>query len=186
MSEKKTNQVAVIIPLHKIDFTPSEYFSFQNTIKVLAKYHIYIIGPQRLNEYFQSEPCFSNLKLKVFKNKYFENTSGYNELMFSRLFYNSFSIYKYILIIQTDALVFSDKLEYWCNQNYSYVGAPWFEGMENPTKPLTFFGVGNGGFSLRKVEDFLNVLYFPRYIKNKLLDDSITFSGISDHLSNHL
>jgi hypothetical protein len=59
------------------------------------------------------------------------------------------------------------------------VGAPWFEGMENPTKPLTFMGIGNGGFLLRKVEDFLKVLYFPRNIKNRLLISSISYTGLA-------
>jgi hypothetical protein len=68
-----------------------------------------------------------------------------------------------MLIAQTDVLVFADQLEEWCNRSYSYIGAPWFKGLTRPSLPLSFLGVGNGGFSLRKVSDCLMVLSSPVY-----------------------
>jgi hypothetical protein len=71
--------------------------------------------------------------------------------------------------VQTDALVLSDELEFWCKKQYSYIGAPWFEGYTTPTLPLALTSVGNGGFSLRRVPDFLKVLSRPRIFKNTLM-----------------
>jgi hypothetical protein len=80
--------------------------------------------------------------------------------------YRSFAEYSHLLIAQTDALVISDRLEGWCEQGYSYIGAPWFVGGSYPRRPLQFLGVGNGGFSLRRIDDFLSVLSTPRHIPN--------------------
>lgn len=62
-----------------------------------------------------------------------------------------------MLIYQLDAWVFRDELEQWCKKGYDYVGAPWFEGYHKPESEK-IIGVGNGGFSLRKIKSFLKVL----------------------------
>jgi hypothetical protein len=87
----------------------------------------------------------------------------------SKKFYQAFDDFEYLLIAQTDALVLSDELEFWCKKQYSYIGAPWFEGYTTPILPLALTSVGNGGFSLRRVPDFLKVLSRPRIFKNTLM-----------------
>jgi hypothetical protein len=66
---------------------------------------------------------------------------NYNNLLISKSFYENF-ISKFVLIFQTDSLIRrkidSDFF------NYDYVGAPWKDNCQ--------VCVGNGGFSLRKVE----------------------------------
>jgi hypothetical protein len=96
---------------------------------------------------------------------------GYNNLLLSRCFYQAFDEYEYMLIVQTDALVLSNALEEWCAKQYSYVGAPWFDGYTTPTRPLRLSNVGNGGFSLRRIPDFLKVLSRPRVFKNVLMEN---------------
>jgi hypothetical protein len=49
-------------------------------------------------------------------------------------------------------------LEFWCNKGYDYIGAPWFEDWNNATENSNFIGLGNGGFSLRKVSSAIKVL----------------------------
>ncbi|MVM35208.1 hypothetical protein GO755_34615 [Spirosoma sp. HMF4905] len=63
-----------------------------------------------------------------------------------------------------DAFVFRDELMEWCRKGYDYIGAPWLEGwsMATPTSP--FIGVGNGGFSLRKISSLLKVSNSFSYI----------------------
>jgi hypothetical protein len=73
--------------------------------------------------------------------------------MLSKIFYQRFLKYDYILLYQLDAYVFSDQLHFWCNKNYDYIGAPWL-CIENSTKKPKIAGVGNGGFSLRKTSTF--------------------------------
>jgi hypothetical protein len=74
--------------------------------------------------------------------------------MLSVEFYKHFLEYEYILIYQLDALILSDSLEKWLVKDVDYVGPPWI--VEEDTLKLE--SVGNGGFSLRRVKTFINVL----------------------------
>jgi hypothetical protein len=86
--------------------------------------------------------------------------------------YEPFSMYEYILIHHSDAYVFSDQLDYWCNQGYDYIGAPWFKKsfIRSPEKfserDYLFLGVGNGGLSLRKVSSFLKITNDRTFMRN--------------------
>lgn len=160
------SRAAVIVPIYKNSFTESEWFSFQNTLTALAGHDVYIVGPKCLHNYFTMLNDESRLRfgVELFSDVYFKNIDGYNRLLMTMDFYRRFSGYEYILIVQTDALVISDRLNEWCSLGYSYIGAPWFMGFDLPEVPISFLGVGNGGFSLRKVSDFIRVLSIPRYI----------------------
>jgi len=163
---RSARRTVVLIPLYKQSMTLSEMFSFKNTLSVLSKHDICVVCPKRLSDYLSvlKKETLLNFDVEYFADRYFSDLRGYNHLLMSAGFYLRFDSYEYILIVQTDALVFSDQLEEWCDRNYSYVGAPWFQGIECPDLPLSLFGVGNGGFSLRKVRDFIKVLSFPKYI----------------------
>ena len=65
----------------------------------------------------------------AFNDTYFESIYGYNQLMLNVEFYEAFSK-KYILIYQTDAFIFKDDLNYWCEKDYDYIGAPWIRSKE--------------------------------------------------------
>jgi hypothetical protein len=158
---------AVIIPIYKTFLTASEEFSLRNTAEVLGNHNLFIVGPEKFKSELTelNEKLNLNCNLKLYSNQYFKNIAGYNKLLTSALFYRSFSDYEYILIAQTDVLVFSDQLQDWCVKEYSYMGAPWFNGFSIPLKPLEYIGVGNGGFSLRKVKDFIEVLSKPKRLK---------------------
>lgn len=168
------SRAAVLIPLYKTSMTRSEEFSFKRTLAVLSKHDLYIVGPKNLSGYF-SQLMSENegrIKLKLFNESYFIGIESYNRLLKSKLFYQSFDEYDFILIAQTDALIISDCLNEWCDRGFSYVGAPLFHGFGNPSNPLSFIGVGNGGLSLRKVSDFIRVLSRPRYFPNILASDN--------------
>lgn len=161
--------VAILIPLYKDNLSVAERFSIENTISVLSSRDIYFIAPQRLSEWLkQFIDSFHGNKINMvlFEDRYFASVDGYNKLMLASSLYKAFTSYEFILIVQTDALVFSDRLNDWMRKQYSYVGSPWFYGIETPKKPLRFLGVGNGGLSLRRVRDFINVLSRPKHIRN--------------------
>ncbi len=63
-----------------------------------------------------------------------------------------------MLIYQTDAFVFKDELEYWCNKGFDYIGAPWFENYTNASSKSQITGTGNGGFSLRNIKKSLAIV----------------------------
>jgi len=118
-----------------------------------------------------------------FDNSFFENIEGYNRLMLSPEFYKSFLQYEFILIHQLDAYVFRDELELWAGRGYDYIGAPWIREIDDSdifktvkTKFQIFYHkrynvykngvpsakqfenqVGNGGFSLRRVNKFFTL-----------------------------
>ena len=90
--------------------------------------------------------------------------------MLSSEFYRRFSKFEYILIYQLDAFVFKDQLNYWCKKGYDYIGAPWFEGFHLTKTGVNIIGVGNGGFSLRRVKTHIDLTgrfgFFKIYKKN--------------------
>jgi hypothetical protein len=162
---------AVVIPVYQKNLSQEEIFSIKNAVLVLASHDIYFVGPEHLKDFLLTlSTQFEYLVgYKTFEDRYFESIAGYNRLMLSSRFYSAFEGYQYILIAQTDSLVFKDELNQWAGKSYSYIGAPWFEGYTQPTLPLRLTSVGNGGFSLRNVSDFLRVLNKPRIFKNILM-----------------
>lgn len=164
------NRAVVITPLYKRHLTQHEIFSLQRTIDILYAYEFFIIAPLHLQPFMPElkTVLHRDFHTRFFPDYYFSSIQGYNNLLMSKSLYESFINYEFMLIVQTDALVLSDRLAYWCDKNFSYVGAPWFIGFNKPKIPLTFFGVGNGGFSLRKIPDALKVLQKPRHIPNTI------------------
>jgi hypothetical protein len=166
---KKTthkNLVNVVIPIYKQKLTINERSSLNQCVKVLSGYSITLVCPKGLDlmEYYLVYPDF---KIEYFDIYYFKSLQGYNKLLLSTNFYKRFKAFKYILIYQLDAWVFRDELEYWCQQNYDYIGAPWFEGWDKVSFDTEFIGVGNGGFSLRKVKTFTRFISNPSLWINK-------------------
>ena len=88
---------------------------------------------------------------------HFESHRAYYELHTAVHFYEKYRKFEYILTHQLDAFVFSDQLEFWCKQEYDFIGAPWFENFGRAgNKKL--WAVGNSGFCLRRVESFIRAL----------------------------
>lgn len=158
----------VVIPIYQDRVSGVAKLSVDRAFDVLGRHDIFFVGPRRLQSHLAGlcQQHGRNAQWATFDNHYFSGIKGYNALMRSRRFYEKFGAFSHILIAQTDTLVLSDELETWCQQDYAYIGAPWFVGGSQPRQPLEFFGVGNGGFSLRRVADFLRVLEQPRRIPN--------------------
>lgn len=173
-------QPAAAIPLYKTELSAAEKISIDRTVEVLAGRSLYLVGPVRLQSHLQTmcRRYGQRLRHKTFDDRFFAGIKGYNALMRSKAFYQSFSDHSHLLIAQTDALVLSDRLDEWCARGFSYVGAPWFVGGSEPRQPLEFLGVGNGGFSLRKVSDFLQVLATPRHIPNFIKSSARGQAGV--------
>ena len=170
--------VKIIVPVYKTTLLQDEELSVNQCCKVLKDYPLVFVKPESLNpdELLRKFPKF---QLESFPDHYFEGLKGYNRLMLSSEFYERFSDTEYILIYQPDAFIFKDDLEYWCNQSYDYIGAPWIQKKRNPIglffykrklkkKPYKkdiLLKVGNGGFSLRKIVSFIDI---TRNEKNRI------------------
>ena len=168
----KTNSsklVAIIVPIYKKSLSGSEQISMRHLFHFLGKYDKYIIAPQKL------ELDYPDFKIVRFKKKYFRNINTYSKLLLTSNFYKKFDDYKYILIYQSDALVFSDQLQEWCDKEYDYIGAPWItsEMKKIFTKYNKPDHCGNGGFSLRNVKNCINVLNNAQKTPHDILKEII-------------
>jgi len=148
--------VAVFVPMSNRKYlTPEEEISLRHLVHFLGKYDKYLVVPKSL------DINYPGFELKRFSDKFFGSHEANTRLMFSRRLYNAFREYKYILEYQLDCLVFSDQLMEWCTLGLDYIGAPWLPCPDSPWVKIP--RVGNGGFSLRKVESFLRVLDSKEY-----------------------
>jgi hypothetical protein len=151
--------VAIVTPLHRFPLTPDEEISIRHLRQHLGHFDRYVIGPKKL----PSE--FDDFQLKRFPKRFFESIQSYCKLLVTKEFYCAFADYEYILIYQTDCLVFSGNLEEWCRTGWDYVGAPWFKDFSSdPAGGM--WAVGNGGLSLRKVSAALAVLTSTKWRMN--------------------
>lgn len=151
--------------------TPSEIelVSFSQCLKILFNHDIIVACPNSLNTDIY-DSIIQNININVlfikFDDSFFTSVASYNKLMKSIIFYEHFLKYNYILIYQLDAFVFKDELNLWCNKNYDYIGAPWYTDKGKILK-----SAGNGGFSLRKVSTFYNLLSgkYEKSFLNKII-----------------
>lgn len=183
-------QCVVIFPTYT-SLKSYESGALENAIRMTDGFKKVFIAPQS----FQFDSTYSDelqsIEVVRFADYFFEGIEGYNSLMLSKEFYDRFSDYEYMLIHQADAYIFKPELVYWCNLGYDYIGAPWYR--ENKSKsddmkrwkmkyiPFIYSArkriekrywfmideVGNGGFSLRKISTFINVL---NNVPEKVLD----------------
>ncbi|KRT15829.1 hypothetical protein ASU31_12655 [Pedobacter ginsenosidimutans] len=156
-------KVVIAIPVYKSRPSDIEIKSLRQVFKILGMYPIslFTFKECNLNAYQVVLKDFT-YSVIYFDKKYFQNIAGYNKLLISRIFYKTFNKYDFLLIYQLDCWIFKNEIEYWCNKNYDYVGAPWFTKKNDA---LIFEGVGNGGLSLRKISSHLRVLNTFSYIK---------------------
>lgn len=146
----------VVIVTYAASIKDDEFNSYLQCLKIFSNQLIALICPQTLDTSFykkladEYKICFIEMR---FPNIYFQNVASYNKLMLEPKFYRRFIDYDYILIYQLDAWVFRDELSFWCNKGYSYIGAPFFND-----RGEMFPFAGNGGFSLRRVQDFIELL----------------------------
>jgi len=153
---------AVVIPIYKPEPSDNEIASLRQCLKVLNHYDIVFVTHKDLDRAAYEKICTTvrdaQVSYQYFTKQYFTNIEGYNALVLSRQFYRRFMGYDYMLIYQLDAWVFSDQLQYWCDKQYDYIGAPWLIHQAGKRKPVPrVIPVGNGGFSLRNVNTFLRM-----------------------------
>lgn len=152
----KANAV-VVIPYYHSDLTECEEISFQSCLSVLKNYPIVLVIPQKISR--ESCPTGENLSYEVVPDFWLESIESYNQMMLTKEFYIRFDKYEYMLVFQLDAFVFFDSLDWFCKLQYDYIGAPWLRGWKYlRDMDHGVWHVGNGGFSLRKISTFINIL----------------------------
>lgn len=147
----------VVIPIYKSSPDEWESMSLRQCAKVLGRHGLCFVCPYGLELGPYTELTGNAVSVERFEKHYFKGIEGYNRLLKDRSFYLRFQEYDYMLIYQLDAWVFEDRLTEWCSRGFDYIGAPWFENWQSHEEGSDFLCVGNGGFSLRRVERFLQI-----------------------------
>lgn len=149
-------KIAIVIPVYKklSSFSTNERGLLVQAKKVFKNRAIFLVGPASLTTNWST----NDFDFISFGNEFFKDKFTYSRLLCSLQFYESFSDYDYIQIVQTDCWIFEDKIDQFTNLGFDYIGAPWMKnGFEGKPK-CELWKVGNGGFSLRKVNSFLSVI----------------------------
>jgi hypothetical protein len=165
-------KLAILVPVYRSFLDPQETVSLESTFRVLGAHHLVMVKPAGLDT-AAIEARFPFKAVETFDPAYFTSIQGYNRLLLSTGFYQRFLGSQFMLICQLDVFVFRDELAEWVARGYDYVGAPWVSKTELSVRihqlkmalSKLFLGVqdkvyryetrnrvGNGGFSLRKVE----------------------------------
>lgn len=148
-----SKKVAIVVPLGTVPgITESEEISLRHLRHYLGSYDKFVVAsrgtPVELGDDFE---------VIRMDDRFFGSAQAHALMQLSPEFYEQFLDYEFVLIYHLDALVFSDEIESWCDRNYDFIGAPWFKTDETPwvDEPK----VGNTGFALMRVRQFLRVLY---------------------------
>ncbi|ALL08511.1 hypothetical protein AQ505_25385 [Pedobacter sp. PACM 27299] len=174
MNNKKC---VVVIPAYR-KLQPIELRFLENGLLRTAGFEQVIVAPDDLIiDHSFGKLC--ELRVERFPNHFFKDIAGYNRLMISIDFYSRFTDFKYLLTLQSDVYLFKNELDYWCDQAYDYIGAPWYKAavlkkrslrawvFRNIRQPLLTRKreggwlankVGNGGLSLRNISSAIHTL----------------------------
>jgi hypothetical protein len=148
--------VAVVVSLSDREgLTSDEETSLRHLVHFLGKYDKYFVAPKGVKV---PHPGF---EVKRFPGRFFGSPAANGRLMLSATFYSAFRDYKYVLVHHLDALVLEDRLEEWCATGLDYIAPPWLKCDDSPWVDVP--RVGNGGFSLRKVDSHLKVIHSRRF-----------------------
>ena len=170
--------VKIVTPIYKIDLSAIELCAFAHNMQVLSRYPHVLVVPEDLDvaDFLRPYPNVQVVRVSPAWLGRQNSISGYNAMMTSGAFYDLFVGCEYILICQTDAWIFRDELAAWCGRGFDYVGAPWLQRDVYSRFPVKqwlwlrrkvhghdrlhvlrqqlFDRVGNGGLSLRRVDNF--------------------------------
>ena len=191
---KSPHLACVVIPVYQSSLTAYEQISLDQCLRVLGQHPIILATPRSLDVSYLTNP-HPQLQVRAFDDAFFKNVQSYNRLMLSEDYYQTFTDFEYMLIYQLDAFVFRDELTEWCQKGYEYIGAPWLRDRDfadwkdetvfnikkkiaiwldlkkddgvTPREITSLNGVGNGGFSLRKIPSLLRWI---RFYKKKIAD----------------
>lgn len=199
--------VKVVIPIYRIEMRDWEWDALRNNVEKLSKYPIVFLAPEGLDISSVVKECPSASVCRV-SNQWLgteRGIQGYNDMMMNEKFYELFVDSTYILICHTDAWIFQDELEQWCNKRYSVVAAPWMKKSISRLPVIKTFAqlwqrlfvssarrrpnldgkIGNGGLSLRHVPAFLeacreyaNAVQFYNSHKEEAFNEDIFWATV--------
>lgn len=155
MTAPVRGEAVVVVPVHRPSPDDGEVRSLERCARILRDHDVVLLGPADL-DYAPYRAVVPNLEILRFDPSFFIGNIANSRFRITPDFYRPFADYEFMLIHELDAAAFRDDLQAWCDREYDFVGAPWFANYAwDPTGGPR--AVGNGGFSLRRVQAFLDV-----------------------------
>ena len=162
--------VIVLVPIYKEQLDAFEAYALDVSLGRLLGRAVRFVGPEALEgSYYAAR--YPQVPIDRYPAPCFSSIQEYNRLLLRTDFYGRYAQYGFMLILQTDAILLRDELDYWCAQCFDYVGAPWPKPFEIRINTGRFEGgagkyvralVGNGGLSLRRIRKCQQLLQeFP-------------------------
>lgn len=174
-------KVVIVVPIYRTEMAWYEKISLARLYAVLPNYPLVFVSPEGLA---LPEVVRQGHPVMEFPRDFFTGVAAYSRLLLSQQFYVRFRDFEYMLIYQLDAFVFVDLLQEFCSLGYDYIGGPWqLQNSLQQVRPGKYkiYHVGNGGFSLRRIEACCRLLAKcqgnPRYYGW----GEDTFWGIAGH-----
>ena len=169
---ENSKMLCVIIPIYKQFLNEKEILSVNSYVEYFKNIDIFFVCPQSLdiNDY---KTKYESINYVRFDDCFFQSNKSYNNLMLSEKFYEEFHNYVYMLIAQTDAIIFNQDINIteFINSDYDYIGAPWYYSPFSTKDGIIKYLIkkliihdslkmscGNGGFSLRKISSMIELL----------------------------
>ena len=152
----------MVIIAHKPDLDPLEQISLRQCFRVLGRYPIRVVCPRGLDTTSYRE-VVPDIVFDFIDPKWQSSYANFNRLKILPFLYKRYRSYRFMLFYELDAFVFRDELSEWCARGYDYIGAPWVDNERELC--LSRLGVGNGGFSLRRIGAMLRVTRSLRWIE---------------------
>lgn len=154
-----SQRVGIAIPIYQPGLPEMDQFSLDYSVAVLKERAMRFIAPEGMDVSFYRER-YPQIGFEFFEPDFFASIQGYNRLLLGKPLHERFEGHEFLLILQTDAIILRDELDYWADQPFDYVGAPWPQQYELFVNLDRFVGdngkhmkvaVGNGGLSLRRI-----------------------------------
>lgn len=175
------NKVIILIISHRAELNSFEQISLKQCYKILGEYPIKIICPEGLDVSLY-KTILPNPDFDFIEPFWQATYANFNRLKTEQFLYERYKKYQFILFYEPDVFVFKNELEYWCDQNIDYIGAPWFEDWHKSTSESNLIGVGNGGFSLRNVSNVLNQLKLLKRLRIIYKYENYDWKGLILHM----
>lgn len=165
----------VVIPVYKQEPNFFEKESLKQVVKVLGdKYELVLVCPITFDVNKYNSIADYEFSVLHCNNDFFKSQRSYSDLCEEWRFYDALSEYEYMVIYQLDAWIFEDRLDYFIEKNYDYIGAPHLVGVGSRPEGEN----GNGGFCLRRIKPFIDVCKKTDFSQYKMLEDCV-FTGTS-------
>ena len=157
------NRLVVLVPTHLEQLDKELAATLLHNATQLEGYKLEVILPEICSptwyETFFAEHSI-NGTVRLVRAEYFGSPAAVNKMGTDPAFYQIYKEFDYVLICHLDAWIFRDRLAYWIDKGYDFIGAPLFLPENDKVhflQRMAPFG-GNGGLSLRRVASCIRIL----------------------------